>query len=62
MGLELVVVLVVVAFDGGFLDGPVHPLDLPIRPRMVGFGQAMLDAVLVANAVEQVHAVLSRRA
>ena len=34
---QLVVVLIEIAFDGGFLDRPVHALDLAIRPRMAGF-------------------------
>ncbi len=40
---ELVVALVVVTPDCRILDGPVHPLDLTIRPGMPGCGQAMLD-------------------
>ena len=34
-----------VAINRRFLDGSVHPLDLAIRPRMVGFGQAMLNTI-----------------
>ena len=49
--------LVVVAVDSRFLDGPVHPLDLTVGPRMVGLGQAVLDAVGSADLVEAVHAV-----
>ena len=44
--------VVVVALDRGFLDGAVHALDLAVGPRMVGLGQAMLDAVLGADLVE----------
>jgi len=44
---ELFVGLLMVAPDRGVLDGAVHPLNLTVGPRMVGFGQAMLDAVLV---------------
>jgi hypothetical protein len=36
------------AFDGGLLDGPVHPLDLAVGPGMVDPGEAVLDAVLAA--------------
>ena len=32
-----------VSFDGGVLDCPVHAFDLAVRPRMVGFGQPVLD-------------------
>lgn len=33
---ELVVSVVEVAFDGGVFDGPIHALDLPVGPGMVG--------------------------
>ena len=59
---ELVVALVVVAFDSRFLEGSVHPLDLPIVPRVVGLRQAVFDAVLVADPVEHVPAVTGCRA
>jgi len=54
---QLVVVVVVVAFDGGLLEGPVHAFNLAVGPRVVGLGQPVLDAVLPADAIEQVHAV-----
>ncbi len=38
---ELVVCFVVVVFDGGFLDGPVHAFDLPIGPWVIDFGEAV---------------------
>ncbi len=57
VGSELLVGLVMVALDGGVLDGSVHPLDLTVGPGMVGLGQTMLDAVLVADAIEHVPAV-----
>ena len=41
---ELVVVVVVETFDGRLLDGAVHAFDLAIRPRVLGFGCAVLDA------------------
>ena len=41
---------VVMAPNGGLLDGPVHALDLAVRPRVVHLRQAVLDAVLVARA------------
>ena len=49
---ELIVSFVVVAVDSRFLDGPVHPLDLTVGPRMVGLGQAVLDAVGSADLVD----------
>lgn len=35
--------------DGGRLDRPVHPLDLAIRPGVVGLGQSVFDAVFTAT-------------
>ena len=54
MASQLVVAVVVIAFDGGFLDSAVHSLDLTIGPRMIDFGEAMLDAVLAASHGEHV--------
>lgn len=54
MASQLVVAVVVIAFDGGFLDNAVHSLDLTIGPRMIDFGEAMRDAVLAASHVEHV--------
>ncbi len=44
--------LMVEAFDGRFLDGSAHPLDLAVGPRMVRFGEPVLDAVRLADHVE----------
>ena len=51
---ELLVTVVLIAIDRRFLEGTVHALDLTIRPRAVGFGQAMFDAVGAATLVEAV--------
>ena len=51
---KLCVAVVMVAFDGGFLDGPVHPFDLAVGPRVLHPDQAVLDAILVADAIEDV--------
>ena len=40
------------AFDGGFLDGAVHPLELTVRPGMVRLGQPVLDVVRLADHIE----------
>jgi hypothetical protein len=40
---QLVMALVVEAFDGRFLDGAVHPLNLPVSPWVVGLGEPVLD-------------------
>ena len=64
---QLVMVIVVEAFDGRVLDRAVHPFDplpgrcLPantergaIRPWMLDFGQPVFDVMLAADAVEEV--------
>ena len=60
--LELVMGFVVIAPDGGFLEGAVHPFDLTVGPWMVRFGETMLDPMLAADAVEHVQPVAGRRA
>ena len=57
MSSKLVVAIVMIAFDGGFLDRAVHSLDLAIGPRMIDFCEAMLDAVFAASHVEDVRHV-----
>jgi hypothetical protein len=52
---------VVEGLDRGLLDGPVHPLGLAIRPGVVGLGEPVLDAVLAADAVEDVGAQVAPR-
>ena len=42
------------ALDGGFLDCPVHPLNLAIGPGVLDLGQSVIDSMLVANSVEDV--------
>ena len=46
--------VVVVSLDRGFLDRAIHPLDLPIRPRVLQLGQPVLNSVLLAAHVEHV--------
>ena len=48
--------LIVEALDGRFLDGSVHSLHLPIRPRVLGLGQPVVDVVLRAAELEGVGA------
>ena len=43
---ELLVCFVVEAFDGGFLECPVHAFDLSVGPRVAWFGQPVIDATL----------------
>jgi hypothetical protein len=56
MRLESREVGAVKCLDGRILDGAVHPLCLTIDPRVVGLGQAVLDAVPPADSVEGVPA------
>lgn len=49
---KLAVVVIVVAFDGRFLDRTVHPFDLSIRPGMSRLGQAMVDVEIGAGGFE----------
>ena len=49
---KLIMAFVVEAFAGRFLDGAVRPLDLAVRPRVVGFSQPVLDVVRLADHVE----------
>lgn len=56
MSAELVVAVVMIAFDGCLLDRPIHSLDLAICLGMLRFGQPMLDAVPPACPVKQVAA------
>ena len=51
---QLIVVVVMEAFDSGVLDCPVHPLDLAIRPGVFDLGEPVLDLMLAANAAEDV--------
>ena len=51
---ELLVAVVMVAFDGGFFDRPVHSLDLPVCPWMLDLGQAVRDPIFVAAHVKHV--------
>ena len=46
--------VVVIAFSGRFLDRPIHPFCLTVGPGMIGFGQAVLNAVFPAGAVKGV--------
>ncbi len=45
-------VIVVEAFDGRVLDCAVHPLNLPIGPRVIWLCETMFDPVGLADHVE----------
>ena len=51
---QFVVRPVVVALHRGVFERSVHALHLPVRPGVVRFGQAVLDAVLVADPIKEV--------
>ena len=59
MGLEGLEVRIVEGFDGGFLDRAVHALGLSVGPRVVRLGEPVLDAVLAADALEDVAAAVA---
>ena len=62
MPAELIMAVVVVAFDGRVLDGSVHPFDLTVGPGMVDLGEAVLDVVLATAHGEHVRHIASSRA
>ena len=59
MGLEALEIGIVEDLDGGFLDGPVHPLGLAIGPGVVWLGKLVLDSALLADTIEDVGAEVS---
>jgi hypothetical protein len=52
MPTKLIVVFVVVPLYRNVLDRAVHPFNLAVGPRMIGLGEAMLNAVCFADHVE----------
>jgi hypothetical protein len=50
----------VIALDAGFLDGAVHPLDLSVCPRVVGFGQPMFDPMALTRSIKGMSSEPSR--
>ena len=51
---QLVVIVVVEALDGCFLDRAVHAFDLAIRPRVPDLGEPVVDLMLAADPVKDV--------
>lgn len=47
---ELLVIFIIIAFDGGLFSCSVHAFDLTIRPRMIWFCQAVLGIIFKADA------------
>ena len=60
MSFELLVAIVMIAFNGCFLDRTVHALDLPIGPWMFYLCQTMLDVVFLTPHVEHVRHISGR--
>jgi len=54
MGTQLIVVVVMEAFDGRVLDRAVPAFDLATRPGVFDLGETMVDLVLAADPVENV--------
>jgi len=52
--LELSMGLIVVGTHRGLLDGAIHSLDLPIGPRVVGFGEPVVDVVTCTSHLKGV--------
>src|SRR5579871_275159 len=51
---KLSVAVIVEAVNGGLFDGAIHAFDLSVGPRVIGFGQAMIDSMPKANPVKRV--------
>ncbi len=49
---QLLVALVVKAFDGRFLNRADHPRDLTVGPRMVRLGKPVLNVIGLADHVK----------
>ena len=54
MAAQLVVIVVVIAFDGCVLDRAVHSFDLAVGPGMIDLGESVFDTVLAAPQSEHV--------
>ncbi len=57
---ELVMGVVEVALHRSVLDGPVHALDLPVGPRVVGLGEAVFDSMHETEPIERMSAEACR--
>ena len=49
---KLSMAVIVITLDGGFLDDPVHSLDLPVGPWMFNFGRPVIDAMCTMSAAK----------
>lgn len=46
---QLSMALIVIGANRGVLDGAVHAFDLPVGPRMIGLGEAMIEVMAGAG-------------
>ena len=53
-GLQRIEVRIVERLDGGLLHGAIHALDLSVGPRVIGLGELVLDAMCLADTIENV--------
>ena len=49
---QLLMIFIMIAFDGCFLEGAVHAFDLTIGPGVIWLGQAMFRTIFQADTVE----------
>ena len=49
---QVVMSLVVMLFHGGLFERTVHPFHLAVGPGMVGFGQPMVNTILMTDAIK----------
>ena len=55
MAAKLIVIVIMITFDGGLLDGAVHPFDLSIGPWMIDLGEAVINAKFPATHIKHVY-------
>jgi len=48
--------MIVIGANGGVFNGAIHALDLAIGPRMIGFGEAMINIVASTGVFKGVSA------
>jgi NAD dependent epimerase/dehydratase family enzyme len=53
MFFQVVMSLVVILFHGGVFERAVHAFYLAIGPGVVGFGQSMVDAILLTDTIKE---------
>jgi hypothetical protein len=52
---ELLVAVIMAAFDGSFFKGAVHPLDLSICPGVFGLREPVLNGQFAASPLEEMY-------